>query len=233
MTARTCLWLWCLTLGSLAAAQQPAGQTGEVAGDQVHVLIGQLRSAEWSQRVHAALSLANLNAQEAAQPILDRLEEEVKLSPEQLAQRGWVEKRDSNDFQAVSRRLKRTYLWCLAHLGPVSEPAVRALLKEAQPPLSSYLWILLATWKQMDALEPVIELLNGDKDPYIRAWAATALGYLGSPKAIPALQAAKDDTFEEWNGDTVIELVSACAVGALSKLGVVLKPRSVPEAQRP
>ncbi len=65
------------------------------------------------------------------------------------------------------------------------------------------------------AVEPLLEVLRDDPDPQVRGTAARALGYIGSPAAIPVLLRAMDTDHEP---DFHSHTPGGCAAAALDDL---------------
>ena len=80
---------------------------------------------------------------------------------------------------------------------PVSSGASSAQIDEAFRQLASAdeharagAMVQLGRWKVQRAVEPISQALSSDRSPSVREAAARALGLIGSPTALPALQRA-------------------------------------------
>lgn len=191
----------------------------EASTEDVVGLIAQLGSAQYAERVSAALRLGKSHAPAAATALLTALKEECALSDADLAARPL--ETCGLEPAVASGLLKRAYVMGLREVGGQTADVVRASLSTAQEPLKSWLIILLGYFGDQNQFQKLARLVRESEDGFVRANAVRALGHLDMQEAVPVLRKALNDPFVVEMGDVRMPLVRECARAALKQLGVL------------
>lgn len=89
------------------------------------------------------------------------------------------------------------YRMRLVEMGVKVVPKLKKYLKDENELFRQYIIIALGYFKQKEVYDGLITILQSASSGYVRASAATALGYFGDKRAIPALEKALNDDFVE------------------------------------
>lgn len=138
------------------------------------------------------LAWAKMNPRELADRLGDPRPAVQDRARHELAKRG------SQATPALAKALKdptsvdkrRNAVWALTRLdGAAARAAVRSALSDADESVRLAALHSISLWRDRDAVEPLLKVLETGTPPLQRA-AAEALGRLGDPRAVPPLLAA-------------------------------------------
>jgi HEAT repeat protein len=184
-----------------ANAEARLVQMGEAAVD---ALIGALRHAHPSVRVHAVHALAKLRSIRALPPVIAALADLENNGAGAIAAEkaliDWGEDAKPALLQAAQSGADPIRARAVRALGKIGgadlKPSLVSLLGDSSVAVRTQAAVAIAAVSPTDALQLLAPLLK-DSDKWVRYGVAEALARLGSVRARSTLEAARDDPEEQ------------------------------------
>jgi HEAT repeat protein len=102
---------------------------------------------------------------------------------------------DEDSYAPITECIKCRYRIIIEDIGTSAIPFLKKRMKKSKGEFKQRLVITLGFLKEQSVYSDLINILTKEKDGWLRAWAARALGILGNKNAIPFLKEALKDEF--------------------------------------
>lgn len=168
--------------------------------DNVNQIKKILETGHWGEKREAARDLGKMEGiepEEKVDILLKALEKEILHPASKRHARG-------TGYATITESLKIHYMLGLKDIGASVIPILQEKLPTMQGELKKKIQITLGYLGNKNVYSDMADLLSYDKDGYIRAGAARALGDIGNKEAIPLLLKALHDPFAVPSGIDII-----------------------------